>query len=74
MCGGDRPGVYTSRGGSLTHMLKTIIIAVEYPRIKVRDEEGWVYTIRVKEGWSDELKVGAAMELDKDPKLPKQKS
>jgi hypothetical protein len=55
-------------------MLKTIIIAVEYPRIKVRDEEGWVYTIRVKEGWSDELKVGAAMELDKDPKLPKQKS
>jgi len=50
-------------------MKKTVIIAVEYPRIKVRDEEGWVYTIRVKEGcWIEELKVGAKMELEKIPK------
>jgi hypothetical protein len=43
--------------------MKTIIVAVEFPHIKVRDAEGKVYTIRVKEGWSDELKVGEEMEL-----------
>ena len=48
--------------------MKTIIVAVEFPDIKVRDADGKVYTIRVKEGWSDELKVGAKMELEKIPK------
>jgi len=48
-------------------MLKTIIVAVEFPHIKVRDADGRVYTIRVREGWTDEMKVGVEVELEKNP-------